>query len=152
MFGVGGRYRMDALYNSNIRPDVLLGADQQKVPFSGDVDSKNGTQYLNPDAFGLPPRTNPNKRSPPVRFGTAPRILPQTRGPILPFEDFSLIKQTPLGFREGAALEIRFDFLNLLNRAIIGPPVPWVTSPNFGKYFSKDGDPRKVQVGLRINW
>jgi hypothetical protein len=150
MYGVGTAYRMDALFNANIRPDVLLGSAQQKVSFSGDVDSVNGTQYLNPDAFGLPPKTD---LSVPLRFGTAPRILPQTRGPLLPFEDFSLIKRTPLGFREGATFEVRFDFLNLFNRARLYAPRSGVLAgPRFGKYYSKGSDARRIQAGLRINW
>jgi hypothetical protein len=149
MYGAGSAYRMDALFNSNIRPDVLLGSDWQKVPFSGDVDSENGTQYLNPEAFGLPPKTD---KGVPLRFGTASRILPQTMSPMLPYEDFSLIKRTPLGFREGATLEIRFDFANLLNRARLPRPNSSITSPRFGKFFHKAGPPRTVQAGLRVNW
>jgi hypothetical protein len=149
MKGIGLAYAMDALFNSNIRPDVLLGADQQIVPFSGDIDSENGTQYLNPEAFGMPPKTD---NGVPVRLGNAPRILPQTRGPTIKWEDLSLIKRTPLGFREGATFEVRFDFSNLFNRALIGMPNSTVTSSNFGKYFSKGGGPRNIQVGLRFNW
>jgi hypothetical protein len=149
MPGVGDVYSMDALFNSNIRPDVLLGPDQQKVSFSGDVDSENGTQYLNPEAFGLPPKTD---RGTALRFGTAPRVLPQTRAPWNAYEDFSLIKRTTLGFREGATIEIRFDFINLLNRTNFPQPNNWVISPRFGKFYNKSGPPRTFQVGLRVNW
>jgi hypothetical protein len=143
-------YNSYAIFNPGIRPDVLQdGYDNQTVP-TGELDPLAGTQYLNPDAFGTPPKTN---RNVPLRFGTAPRWLPHTRGFASLQEDLSLIKRTDLGFREGANLEIRFDFINLFNRTQWSAPNSNVASANFGKIFSKGGiDPRTVQAGLRINW
>jgi hypothetical protein len=143
-------YVTDAIFNPGIRPDVLLdGYDNQTVP-RGELDPEAGTQYLNPKAFSTPPKTLNNV---PERFGTAPRWLPHTRGFALFQEDLSLIKRTDLGFREGANLEIRFEFINLLNRTRWSDPISNVTSSRFGRVISKGGiDPRTIQAGLRINW
>jgi len=143
-------YNLYAIFNPGIRPDVLLdGYDNQTVA-RGELDPIFGTQYLNPAAFGNPPKTNNNV---PLRFGTAPRWLPHTRGFALLQEDLSLIKRTDLGFREGANLEIRFDLSNLFNRTQWSNPNINVASANFGKVLSKGGiTPRTIQAGLRINW
>jgi len=144
-----GGYRLDALFNQGVRADVLLTGDAQTLP-AGELDSVSGTQYLNPDAFGSPPKTN---RNVPLRLGTAPRWLPRTRGAALLGEDLSIIKRTDLRFREGANFEVRFDFINLFNRTRWSDPVNNVNFPDFGKVFYKGGiGPRNIQAGLRFNW
>jgi len=139
-------YVDDALFNPGIRPDVISG-DQTVDP--GELDPLNGTAYLNPSAFGTPPKTDKNV---PLRFGTAPRWLPNTRTFTLLQEDISLIKRTDLGFREGANFEIRFDMINFFNRTRWSGPNTDVTSSDFGRVFSKGGGPRRVQFGLRFTF
>jgi hypothetical protein len=141
-------YTFDALFNPGIRPDVV-SYDKQTVEVS-ELDSANGSQYLNPAAFGTPEKTTNNV---PLRLGNSPRYLPTAREFALLQEDLSLIKRTDLGFREGATFEIRFDFINLLNRTQLDSPRNMnVTDPNFGKIFFKKANPRNIQAGLRINW
>ena len=142
-----GGYVDDALFNPGIRPDVVGG--DQTVSSVGELDPDNGTQYLNPSAFGTPPKTDNNV---PLRFGTAPRWLPNTRTFTLLGEDISLIKRTDLGFREGANFEIRFDMINFFNRTRWSGPNTNVTSANFGKVFSKGGGPRRIQLGIRFTF
>jgi len=140
-------YVTDALFNVGIRPDVL--SEDQTVP-RGEIDPINGTQYLNPSAFGTPPKTAKNV---PVRFGTAPRYLPRTRAFATLSEDVSLIKRTDLGFREGANFEIRFDMVNFFNRTKWGGGTTNVTSANFGKVFAKGAiAPRRIQLGIRFTF
>ncbi|HEY2934553.1 MAG TPA: TonB-dependent receptor [Acidobacteriota bacterium] len=149
--GVSG-LEFDALFNGGFRADVLLPRDKQIL---GDkpqnIDPINGSAYLNPAAFGTPPKT---ARNVPLRLGNAPRWLPNLRGFALYTEDLSLIKKTYLGFREGSNLEIRFDAVNIFNRTIIGGPNTDVTSPRFGKIFGKGnaGGPRNIQLGLRFTF
>ena len=143
-----GGYVSDAIFNPGIRPDIL--SEDQTVGNRGDLDPLNGTQYLNPSAFGTPPKTANNV---PTRFGNAPRWLPRTRAFSTLREDVSLIKRTDLGFREGSNFEIRFDMLNFFNRTQWSGPNTNVTSANFGKVFSKGGiGPRTVQLGLRFTF
>jgi hypothetical protein len=89
----------------------------------------------------------------PIRFGNAPRFLPDLRGFAIWSEDFSMIKQFALGFREGTSVEIRMDAINLFNRVRLADPSTNANDPaNFGKIFSKAGGPRNIQLGLRINF
>lgn len=137
-----------SLFNRNLRPDVILPPEQQTVGGSfSDIDVIRGTSYLNPAAFKTPELTS--KRVP-THMGTAPRFLPNTRGFSRYGEDFSFIKKTDLGFREGAFFEIRIDALNVFNRIGLGGPITDVGNANFGRVFSKAGTPRTMQIGGRI--
>ena len=132
------------------RADVLLPADQQKVAWNGGVDSADGTRYLNRDAFAQPPGT-PNGVA--LQLGNAPRFLPNVRGPALYSEDFSIIKRTPLKFREGANFEFRADISNLFNRAGRGNPATDISDPStFGRIFGARFGPRSFQLAARINF
>jgi hypothetical protein len=143
-------YARDAIFNPGVRPDVLIEGERQRFDINEErLDPDNGTQYLNPEAFGRPPKTNNNV---PLRLGNGPRWLPRTRGFALLQEDVSLIKRTNLGFREGANFELRFDILNLFNRNRLGDPVNNIVNSDFGKIFGKAGNPRTIQVGARISW
>jgi hypothetical protein len=143
-----GGYVTDALFNPGIRPDVV--SEDQKVDSVGELDPINGTQYLKREAFGTPPKTDNNV---PLRLGNAPRWLPRTRSFTYMSEDVSLIKRTDLGFREGANIELRFDFLNFFNRTRWSGPNTNLDSANFGTIRSKGGlGPRTVQGGLRITF
>jgi hypothetical protein len=150
--GVGG-LEGQALFNSGFRADVLLPGDQQTVaakPSNATLDPVNGTPYLNPNAFGIPPHTSSNV---PLRLGNAPRWMPNLRGFASLSEDFSLVKKTGLKFREGANFEIRMDATNLLNRVQFNGPSTDVTDPSsFGRIFGKGGGSRNIQLGLRLTF
>ena len=114
------------------------------------VDPLAGSPYLNPAAFSNPPLTN---RNVPIRLGNGPRWLPNLRGFAVWGEDFSVIKRTDLGFREGANIEFRADIVNLFNRVRLGDPETELTSPSrFGRVFGKAGGPRNIQMGIRITF
>jgi hypothetical protein len=150
-FGTGG-YDFEALFNPGFRPDVLLPRDQQVLGSKpSTIDPVNGSPYLNTAAFGTPPKTANNV---PIRLGNAPRWHPNLRGFAVFREDISLIKRTPLGFREAAAFELRMDVLNLFNRTRLASPATFVTDPSsFGRIFGKvSAPPRLIQVGARINF
>jgi len=139
-----------ALFNPNLRADVLLPPDQQKLTDSiTDPNRSTGTPYLNPAAFKNPPLTD--KRVP-IHLGNAPRFLPNVRTFARYGEDFSLIKKTDLPFREGMTFEIRIDALNIFNRIGIGGPITDVNDANFGKVFNKAGSPRTMQIGGRLTF
>ena len=138
-----------SLFNRNLRPDVILPPEQQTLGSFSDVDVTRGTPYLNPAAFKTPELTS--KRVP-THLGTAPRFLPNTRGFSRYGEDFSFIKKTDLGFREGAFFEIRIDAINIFNRIGLGGPITDVGNANFGRVFNKAGGPRTMQIGGRISF
>jgi hypothetical protein len=148
--GIGDPGNLQALWN-RIRPDVLLPRNQQIIGFKPDeIDVQKGTPYLNPAAFTDPPYTS---QGVPVRLGNAPRFLPNLRGFAFYSEDFALTKRTPLGFREGTSLEIRIDAINVMNRIGLQNPVTSLfNQQNFGRIFGKTGDPRNVQIGVRLNF
>ncbi len=142
----------EALFNGGFRADVLLPGDRQlagQKPSNSTLDPANGVLYLNPKAFGIPPSTSNNV---PLRLGNAPRWMPNLRSFAFLSEDFSLVKRTDLGFREGANLEIRIDSINIFNRVRFNDPNTDLTDSDFGKIFSKGGAPRNVQLGLRLNF
>ncbi len=68
-------------------------------------------------------------------------------------EDFSLIKRTALGFREGANFELRLDAINILNRVQFNDPNTNANDPTtLGKTYGKGGSPRTIQLGLRVTF
>jgi hypothetical protein len=67
--------------------------------------------------------------------------------------DMSLTKGWPLRFiGEGGMIEYRFEAFNLLNATHLGLPNTGLTSSNYGKILSTDGDPRILQMGLKLLW
>ena len=149
--GIGNPGNFQSLWNSGLRPNVLLPRDQQIIGIKpDDIDVQKGTPYLNPAAFADPPLTS---QGVPLRLGNGPRYLPNLRGFAAYGEDLALTKRTPLGFREGASLEFRIDAINALNRIGLQNPVTSLfNQQNFGKIFGKAGTPRNVQIGVRLNF
>ncbi len=140
----GSGPRADVIFSSVIRPDALPGVD--KVIYQGGpVQFGTGTQYLNPDAWALVPRTGNNI---PSRLGTAAPIEPNIRGFHRFGEDFGIIKR--FAFTEVHAVELRADMLNVFNRAGRGNPVTDRSNPLFGKFTGPQRGPRNIQVGLRF--
>jgi len=146
-----GAWDGSALYNAGLRPDVLLPRSQQVIGVKPEViDVQKGTPYLNLSAFADPPKT---PRNVPLRLGNAPRYLPNLRGFATYGEDFALTKRIPLGFREGASLEIRIDAINVLNRiGLQNPNTSLFDQQYFGRIFGKAGNPRNTQIGVRLNF
>ena len=144
-----GGFRTDGIFQGNLRPDYLTGAEPVLNTGSLNVlTPANGTiQYLNPAAFRAVPLT-PNGI--PTRLGTAPRFLPNVRGPHFYGEDFGIEKRFEFG--EKRAVEIRADALNAFNRAGRGNPVTDVTNPLFGRITGPQQGPRNVQLSLRLDF
>jgi hypothetical protein len=131
-----------------IRGDVIAGVPQT-VAWTGPVDSENGTQYLNPAAFGSPD-ADPNWGSYATRWGTAPRFLGSTRGPGFQSEDVGILKDTRI--TERFVLKFRADFFNLLNRTGRGNPDTYLDSGTFGLINSVAHGPRNIMLSLRLDF
>jgi hypothetical protein len=55
-------------------------------------------------------------------------------------------------FGEAGLLEYRFEGFNVANATHMANPVTGLTNPNFGKITATDGDPRILQMALKILW
>jgi len=101
----------------------------------------NLNQYFaNPQAASIPA---------PYTDGNAPRVLPNARAPGTNNLTASLFKQIPLGFREGARLEIRLEAFNVLNRVQFAAPDTNVGDATFGQITAQANQARQVQVGVK---
>jgi hypothetical protein len=138
----------NVLFSGSIRPDLLLGFDQQRLTGAPDqVDFFTPTPYLNPAAFAPSPRTGSGV---PLRLGTAPRVLPQLRGPHVASEDFRGSKMFPF-FGEKLRFEVAAVATNGFNRTGRSIVTTDITSPNFGK-LSATGGGRAFQLEGRLEW
>jgi hypothetical protein len=132
-----------------VRGDVIPG-QAQKVSFKGTIDSINGTQYLNPAAFGSPP-VDPISGSFAQRWGTAPRYLPHTRGPGIQTEDAGIMKD--IAITERYVLRFRAEAENLLNRTGMADPNTDVADmSSFGRIYGVAQGPRQIQLSLRLDF
>jgi hypothetical protein len=86
----------------------------------------------------------------PYSDGNAPRVLPNARIPGTDNLTASLFKELPLGFREGARLEIRLEAFNLLNRVQFSAPDTNVGDATFGEITAQANQPRQVQLGMKL--
>lgn len=86
----------------------------------------------------------------PYSDGDAPRVLPNARIPGTDNLTASLFKEVPLGFREGARLQIRLEAFNVFNRVQFAGPDANVGDATFGQITSQANQPRQVQIGLKL--
>ena len=87
----------------------------------------------------------------PNTFGTLGRNI--LFGPGFFNVDMSLAKGWRLSFLgEAGRFEYRFEAFNLFNATHLANPVTGLTNPNFGKITSTDGDPRILQMALKVAW
>ncbi len=74
-------------------------------------------------------------------------------GPGFANMDISLVKGWRMPFlREQGLLEYRFEAFNIANSTHMGNPVTGLTNPNVGKITGTDGDPRILQMALKLIW
>ena len=140
-------------YNGNIfqRPNQV--GDPNKA---GDEGGQTGcptkihtlAHWFNPCAFSV---------APPGELGTSVRA--PMYGPRFVNTDFSLVKDIPLSFREGTALQFRAEFFNLLNhpqfylQGAAGTGEMDVSSPSsFGVVNNTVNNPRLIQFGLKLRF
>jgi hypothetical protein len=113
------------------RPNLIADPD---LPASERTTGK----YLNAAAF---------TQAPIFTIGTSSRN--PVRGPAYRNADIALIKKTPLG--EATNLEFRAEFFNFTNTPPLGAPNAQLGNTAFGS-ISSAGDPRVVQLGLKLNY
>jgi hypothetical protein len=112
---------------------------------AGNFDQANpraeGNRYFDPRAFSNPAYGE---------LGTGPGHFKQLRGFGGMYEDFGIMKNLALGNRY--QVQIRFEMINLFNRAYYANPVTDIGSPLFGQVTSTTGQPRQGQLGVRFTW
>jgi hypothetical protein len=87
----------------------------------------------------------------PNTFGTLGRNA--LFGPGFANIDISLTKSWPLPFiGESGKFEYRFEAFNLFNATHMSNPNTGITNSNFGKILGTDGDPRILQMALKVAW
>ena len=87
----------------------------------------------------------------PNTYGTLGRNI--LFGPGYANIDSSLSKGWRLPFlREAGLIEYRFEAFNIANATHFSNPVTGLTNPNRGKITSTDGDPRILQMALKVVW
>jgi Carboxypeptidase regulatory-like domain len=96
------------------------------------------TQFFNIAAFTVAPQ---------FTIGTSSRN--PVRGPNYRNADVALIKR--VSFNERANLELRAEAFNLTNTPALGAPNAVLATPGFGSITSA-GDPRVIQLGVKINF
>ncbi len=114
--------------------------------FKGPVVLGNVNEWFNPAAFLAPPNNS-------GFYGNLGRDT--LTGPGLGTWDFSLMKNTPV--REGASLQFRAEFFNLLNRPNFNTPnavvfTPSGLSPTAGVITSTATTSRQIQFALKLLW
>jgi hypothetical protein len=74
-------------------------------------------------------------------------------GPGFANVDTSISKGWRLPFLgEVGIIEYRFEAFNLFNATHLSNPITGLTNPNFGKITGTDGDPRILQMALKVAW
>jgi hypothetical protein len=87
----------------------------------------------------------------PNTYGTLGRNI--LFGPGFANIDTSLAKGWRLPFMgEQGKVEYRFEAFNALNATHLGNPTTGLTNPNFGKITGTSGDPRILQMALKVAW
>jgi hypothetical protein len=87
----------------------------------------------------------------PNSFGTLGRNI--LVGPGFANVDVSLSKGWRLPFLgEAGKTEYRFEAFNLFNATHLSNPITGITNPNFGRITGTDGNPRILQMALKVAW
>ncbi len=155
-----GGWRLSAITSLQSGRPFSIGASNNPIAGAGsaraDLVGSGGYPVLDPNRskgeklaayFDKTRFVNPQ----PNQYGTLGRNV--LFGPGFANWDTSLAKGWKLKFLgEGGLVEYRFEAFNLFNATHLSNPVTGLTNPNFGKILSTDGDPRILQMALKIAW
>jgi hypothetical protein len=131
-------------WNGGQRPNIAAGnmkaSGYGKASFNFANTAAPEDTYINKSLFSDPPALTLGDSA--VRYG-------QIRGFGTISEDFGLLKN--FRFHERCRVQVRGEFLNLLNRHQLGGINTTITSPLFGQVTSVSGN-RSIQLGLRMDF
>ena len=133
---------------------------------SGSITSKLGS-YINKNCFQGPPvigneeppgtclpaQTLPDGNCPAVATGFGNSGVGILQGPSEVNFDFSLFKDFPLKkLRETAVLQFRSEFFNIFNHPLFQDPDPNLADGTFGQITNTYGNPRIIQLALKLTF
>jgi outer membrane receptor protein involved in Fe transport len=119
--------------------------DNWREPISGEKFDPFVDSWWNPDAFQQRPASELQSV-----LGNATPTNPKARQPWLLNENISLAKN--FVFTERVRAVFRFEAFNIANRVRWGTPNSTYTSPNFGLVRSQANDPRRLQLGFKLQF
>jgi hypothetical protein len=159
--GVLGGWQVNGMYRWDTGIPILLNLSSgQSVPTYGaqrpnltgvpiQVSSDFGTSqqyFVNPGPGGSNLAVTPA----PFTDGNSPRVMPNLRRPGTNNLSASLFKEFPLGFREGARLQVRAEAFNAVNHVQFCGPATTIGSGNFGSITCQANAPRQMQLGMKL--
>lgn len=119
------------------------GANTMRPNLIGDPAGATGSvrvdSYFNRAAFQLPTASQP--------YGTLGRNA--FRAPSLWQMDVAVQKSVPINFREGAEIQFRSEFFNVLNKTNLRPPDANFSNASFGTIRSTYA-PRQIQFAVKV--
>jgi len=128
-----------AVYADQVGSISLTGFDGKNFDPANPNDPVN--RYFDPAAFA-----NPGGHA----LGNGERVYEDLRSFGGAYEDIGIMKYWHLA--ESARLQFRLEALNLFNRHYFGWPSTSLGSGDVGNIVTTSGEPRNMQVGLRLNW
>jgi hypothetical protein len=141
----------DEINNATVQSGTPVDTDRPNVVSESFYPSRQTPQqWVLPSAFATPTE---------FTFGDAGRNI--LRGPGLGTCDFSILRNFRLG--ETAKVQFRAEMFNIFNRANFDIPQNIVNNASFGQIFNTvqpvaglasggPGEPRELQLGLRLMW
>jgi hypothetical protein len=146
--------------------DLVSGGDQNPISPQNPDNYFDVSQFAFPAANCITVSTNPATPTPPQAAGCDPNsprgALQGNAGrnhltvPGVGTVNLTLMKETPLGFREGTNLQFRSEFFNLLNRPNFGTPNlqvfdrTGVLRNNAGQIESTRTSAREIQFAVKL--
>jgi hypothetical protein len=124
------------LGTGTIRPDSVPGCD--KGAGGGTI-----TAWFNTSCFVDPA---------PYTFGNESRVDPTLRQEGINNFDFAVFKKTYFGPDNRLNFEFRAEFFNIFNRTQFGAPNTSLGNASFGQINTTNGNPRLIQLGLRLSF
>jgi hypothetical protein len=146
--------------------DLVSGGDQNPISPQNPDNYFDVSQFAFPAANCITVSTNPATPTPPQAAGcdpNSPRGAFQGNAgrnhltvPGIGNVNLTVMKETPLGFREGTNLQFRSEFFNLLNRPNFGTPNlqvfdrTGVLRNNAGQIESTRTSAREIQFAVKL--
>lgn len=161
--GILGGWQVNGMYRWDTGMPILLSlANGANVPTYGGQrpnftgapiriadDYRSTLQYFVDPGMG---GSNFAVTPPAFTDGNAPRVMPNLRRPSTDNLSASLFKNFPLGFREGAALQVRAEAFNALNHVQFCGPATSIGEGNFGTITCQANAPRQIQLGMKLTF
>lgn len=127
---------------ADFNPAIDLSRQFNGAGFNPGDSSAAGNLYFNPAAFSDPQNH---------KLGNGKRLYTELRGFGYAGEDLGLMKH--FRFRERYSAQLRAELLNVFNRHYFADPnTSMGDASTFGHVTSTTGNPRTIQVGLRLSW